>query len=158
MFVCNSSINYLCIHVGIQVNLEALLPSDEAKALTYEYQTVQVYSNSYGPDDRGFTVAGPSVPSQESLIEATSNVRHRVHVHTCIIGSRVYAIIVMLADVSSVHSLSTVATTDFNLNLCFMSLCRVGVVLVTYMCLPPVMEVAIVTHVLLMAMLTAYTL
>lgn len=33
--------------------------ADEARALSYASDHVDIYSSSWGPDDKGFTVAGP---------------------------------------------------------------------------------------------------
>jgi len=32
---------------------------DEARALSYASDHIDIYSSSWGPDDKGFTVAGP---------------------------------------------------------------------------------------------------
>lgn len=49
-------------------------PSDEANAFNFEYQIIQVSSNSWGPLDNGYTVEKPAYISNEALIEGVTNV------------------------------------------------------------------------------------
>lgn len=46
----------------------------EAMALSHESETVQVYSNSWGPEDRGDVVEGPGMLLQTLFVDATQNV------------------------------------------------------------------------------------
>ena len=49
----------------------------EAQALSYQDDTVSVYSNSWGPSDNGYVVEGPGVLVQQTLSQAV------VKVSTC---------------------------------------------------------------------------
>ena len=44
------------------------------KAFGFRSDVIQVYSNSWGPNDNGFTVQGPSPLSYEALHEGITNV------------------------------------------------------------------------------------
>ena len=40
---------------------------DEARALSYKRDHIDIYSSSWGPDDKGFTVAGPGYFTKRAL-------------------------------------------------------------------------------------------
>ncbi|CAI8000226.1 Furin-1, partial [Geodia barretti] len=44
---------------GIKINIEESMDVFEARALGYQQSSVDVYSNSWGPKDNGYTVEGP---------------------------------------------------------------------------------------------------
>lgn len=50
--------------------------AEEAKALSYASDHIDIYSNSWGPDDKGFTVAGPGYLTKLAL----QNGVEKVHV------------------------------------------------------------------------------
>lgn len=47
----------------------------EAKALRFNRDYIDIYSNSWGPSDRGFEVIGPGHLTQETLKEGVEKVR-----------------------------------------------------------------------------------
>ena len=49
----------------------------EAKALNYSRDYIDIYSNSWGPDDRGFEVKGPGKKTQTTLREGANKVREQ---------------------------------------------------------------------------------
>lgn len=59
---------------GIRVNLNYLTDVVEARALSYQNNYIQVYSNSWGPPDNGFLVQGPGYYSGRVLKEGTYKV------------------------------------------------------------------------------------
>ena len=46
----------------------------EAKALGFNRDYIDIYSNSWGPDDRGFEVKGPGKATKEKLKEGAREV------------------------------------------------------------------------------------
>ena len=48
----------------------------EAKALKHNQNYTDIYSNSWGPDDKGFAVKGPGPKTQRTLREGAEKVRH----------------------------------------------------------------------------------
>ena len=66
----------LYITSGYQVNFNRFLPNDEARAFTFHYQDIQAYSNSWGPNDNGYTVAGPPLATKEAFNQGTAKVTH----------------------------------------------------------------------------------
>lgn len=48
---------------------------EEASALSYNRNYIDIYSNSWGPDDRGFEVKGPGKKTRTALKEGAKNVR-----------------------------------------------------------------------------------
>ena len=46
----------------------------EAKALSYERDYIDIYSNSWGPDDKGFEVVGPDKLTQLALKDGAEKV------------------------------------------------------------------------------------
>ena len=49
---------------------------DEANALSWQGDVVDIYSNSWGPSDDGFTVAGPGTLLQMTLETSVQEVNH----------------------------------------------------------------------------------
>ena len=47
---------------------------NEANSLTFENEIVDVYSNSWGPFDDGFTVAGPGFLTRMAIEDGVSQV------------------------------------------------------------------------------------
>ena len=47
----------------------------EAKALMFNREYIDIYSNSWGPDDRGFLVKGPGRATQATLEEGAKEAR-----------------------------------------------------------------------------------
>ena len=47
----------------------------EAKALMFNRDYIDIYSNSWGPDDRGFLVKGPGRATQATLEEGAKEAR-----------------------------------------------------------------------------------
>ena len=60
--------------IGIQFMLSDFRPTQEASALHFRSDVIQIYSNSYGPADDGFTVAGPGPDSLKAIQIGINNV------------------------------------------------------------------------------------
>ncbi|KAJ3289706.1 pheromone processing endoprotease [Rhizoclosmatium sp. JEL0117] len=58
-----------------ETNSPGPIPADEAAGLNFKYQQNQIYSCSWGPDDDGKTLDGPSVLVQEALKNGVTNGR-----------------------------------------------------------------------------------
>ena len=54
---------------------EAAMDMQEASALSHAMDTVDIYSNSWGPSDKGTVVEGPRTMVQIALKNGTSRVR-----------------------------------------------------------------------------------
>jgi hypothetical protein len=65
--VCGTGVAYNAKVAGFQFDFAQLTPSDEANAFNLNLQDFQVYSNSWGPSDQGFTVEGPVQVTQDAL-------------------------------------------------------------------------------------------
>ena len=52
----------------------------EAKALSYEREYIDIYSNSWGPDDKGFEVVGPDKLTQLALKDGAQKVKSFVSI------------------------------------------------------------------------------
>ena len=62
--------------VGIRLFKQEMAGDEtEAKALKYNRDYIDIYSNSWGPDDRGFEVKGPGNKTQTTLREGAEEVR-----------------------------------------------------------------------------------
>ena len=64
----------IIILIGFQVDFSHFLQSDEVKAFHHFNQVIQVYSNSWGPDDNGYTVQGPQTLTAAALVEGVQSV------------------------------------------------------------------------------------
>jgi len=60
--------------LGVRISLEQSLDIDAAKALGYKNDYIQIYSNSYGPSDRGFLVQGPDKYTLRTLQNGVTKV------------------------------------------------------------------------------------
>ena len=49
------------------MDFSELLPSEEVNAFHHFNDEIQVYSNSWGPEDNGYTVQGPQALAQAAL-------------------------------------------------------------------------------------------
>ena len=49
--------------------------ADEARALSHATDHIDIYSNSWGPDDRGFSVTGPGPLTQRVLEHGANKVQ-----------------------------------------------------------------------------------
>ena len=64
---------------GIRLFLEEKATDDlECKALSYKTHHIDIYSNSWGPDDRGFHVTGPGPLTQRALKNGAEKVTNTV--------------------------------------------------------------------------------
>ena len=61
---------------GIRLISKMASDSDEASALSYEYNVNHVYSNSWGPSDNGKTMEGPGRLLTESFLDAIQHGRN----------------------------------------------------------------------------------
>ena len=59
---------------GIKFNISHNTDVIEASALSYKYDHIQVYSNSWGPRDDGFTVDGPGPLVLQALKDSVTKV------------------------------------------------------------------------------------
>ena len=62
---------------GVKIDIEESLDVTEAKALGHEQESVDVYSNSWGPKDNGLTVEGPGPLVSRVLQMGAETVRER---------------------------------------------------------------------------------
>ena len=60
---------------GVKVNLSSATDAVESSALGYQYSYVDVYSNSWGPSDFGFTVSKPGPLAANTLRNGVTRVR-----------------------------------------------------------------------------------
>lgn len=74
--ICGVGVAYHATIGGFQMDFDRKTPSDEANAFNFEYQIIQVSSNSWGPLDNGYTVEKPAYISNEALIEGVTNGRN----------------------------------------------------------------------------------
>ena len=59
---------------GVKVNLSSATDAVESSALGYQYSYVDVYSNSWGPSDFGFTVSKPGPLATSTLRSGVTRV------------------------------------------------------------------------------------
>ena len=78
-FKVSSSLHLFLL--GIQFPLNSYVPSQEAESFRFRNDLIQIYSNSYGPLDNGFTVGGPGYVSQLALSKAVNDVSY-VYIYT----------------------------------------------------------------------------
>lgn len=50
----------------------------EAKALSYKRDYIDIYSNSWGPSDKGFEVVGPDKLTQSALEDGAQKVNDEI--------------------------------------------------------------------------------
>ena len=61
----------------------------ECRALSHEKDYIDIYSNSWGPDDTGYTVVGPGPLTQRALQTGTEEVTYKSNVFLkCTDGGR----------------------------------------------------------------------
>ena len=60
--------------LGFQVDFSDFITSYEVKAFGFRSDVIQVYSNSWGPNDDGFVVQGPGLFSYDALYDGITNV------------------------------------------------------------------------------------
>ena len=68
---------------GIRIYLGALTDITEANALSFNNSHVDIYSNSWGPVDNGFTVGGPEWATIETLRLGVEQVSQGILVLRC---------------------------------------------------------------------------
>ena len=66
-------------HTGLRLNVSNTLDLTQADVLSYQASYVDVYSNSWGPSETGFTVGGPGYVTQRTLKRAIEQVSACVH-------------------------------------------------------------------------------
>ena len=59
---------------GVKVNLSSITDAVESSALGYQYNYVDVYSNSWGPPDNGYYVRGPGYLTSNTLENGVTRV------------------------------------------------------------------------------------
>ncbi len=62
--------------IGLKLDFSINTDSTEASALGYKKNYIQVYSNSWGPNDNGFTVEKPGILLEKTLENAVKNVNY----------------------------------------------------------------------------------
>ena len=60
---------------GLKVKLDNSHDLIEARALGFQSNSADIYSNSWGPSDNGFLVDGPGKLVEQTLSNAVKNVR-----------------------------------------------------------------------------------
>ena len=83
LWLSNSILSYFIIKiasclffcVGIRLFFDEMATDDlECKALSHKKNLIDIYSNSWGPDDRGFAVAGPGPLTRDALKKGAEEV------------------------------------------------------------------------------------
>lgn len=71
---------HLCLMLkGIRLFFDEMATDAlEAKALSYERDYIDIYSNSWGPDDKGFEVVGPDRLTQLALKDGAEKVKNEM--------------------------------------------------------------------------------
>lgn len=72
---CGVGAAYDAQGAGIRLIANAFSDADTAEALTYMYQDNDIYSNSWGPYDDGYTLEGPGYFTRKALADAIQNGR-----------------------------------------------------------------------------------
>ena len=62
-------------HTGLRLDLGYTFDVSQAGILSYEDSYVDIYSNSWGPAETGFTVGGPGYLTLETFKRETKQVR-----------------------------------------------------------------------------------
>ena len=65
---------HISIHTGILLIAFGQTDVTEAKALGYRDDVIQIYSNSWGPQDTGFRVEGPGYLTKRALAAGVQEV------------------------------------------------------------------------------------
>ena len=65
---------HISIHAGILLIAFGQTDVTEAKALGYRDDVIQIYSNSWGPQDTGFLVEGPDKLTKRALAAGVQEV------------------------------------------------------------------------------------
>jgi kexin len=73
--LCGVGIAYESKVAGVRILSGPISDVDEAEALNYAYQTVQIYSCSWGPPDDGRTMEGPDYLIRKAMLEGINNGR-----------------------------------------------------------------------------------
>lgn len=60
--------------LGIRLVEQYMTDSNEARALSYARDVIDIYSNSWGPNDEGKTIGGPEALTSIALEEGVSKV------------------------------------------------------------------------------------
>lgn len=64
-----------CFFAGIRLFFDKKATDDlESRALNHESDYVDIYSNSWGPDDKGFEVTGPGYFTKKALMNGARHV------------------------------------------------------------------------------------
>ena len=73
--VCGVGVAYDAKIAGVRVLGDDVKPSDEAAAFNYGFQTVDIYSCSFGPRDDGMILQYQSYVVQQALLNGVNNGR-----------------------------------------------------------------------------------
>ncbi len=76
----------LDLYTGLKIDYASMTDSIEASSLGYKNNYIQVYSNSWGPNDKGFIVEKPGILLENALINAVK----KVIMPRCTCGSEIY--------------------------------------------------------------------
>ncbi len=74
------NVQYVLCPIGLRFNVALSSDLQEACALGYESDYIDVYSNSWGPADSGFLVQGPGKLVEKALETGAKKVCHSCHV------------------------------------------------------------------------------
>ncbi len=65
-----------CLSLGLRLLTDhGTTDIQESTALNYKYDEIDIYSNSWGPSDTGFTVSGPGLLTKMALENGVTKVR-----------------------------------------------------------------------------------
>ena len=65
--------------IGLLLLGNSVTDAQDASALSHNRNDIDIYSNSWGPSDYGFTVSGPEPLVDQALMEGVTQVTH----HRC---------------------------------------------------------------------------
>ncbi len=57
-----------------------VVDSQEASSLSHNWNTIDIYSNSWGPPDDGYTAMGPGPLAMEAFSQGANQVLYIVHI------------------------------------------------------------------------------
>ena len=61
---------------GLRLIVGPTTDAQEASGLSHNRQSIDIYSNSWGPSDDGATVGGPRTMTSQALMEGSTEVKY----------------------------------------------------------------------------------
>ena len=71
---------FIFLVTGLKVNFSSATDAQEADALGHENHYIEIYSNSWGTSDLGFTVGGPDIYVKTTFKNAVISVSLQLYV------------------------------------------------------------------------------